>query len=409
LLVEQFRDAGSFLFFPQWCLVYFVAQRHASQVLGPSRFNRQNSNLHLEYGYGKVCLWMRPMEQLDRRPRRIALSPPALLFGLACLIMVAAPSGARPQAGGLTSLAQSGVNSLNWNPFQVATLHWATIRGTSFPNLQSPRAMAFDGSSMWITNGDNLYKVRPSDGKTLATFTVLTAGDSYAIAFDGANLWIPDAFNSSISEVRARDGKILKSFSVGHFSDPTAVAFDGVNIWVPNGLELEKIRASDGAILAHYPFGDNLDGSNALAFDGSNIWALNEDSSLQSVLTKMRASDGTVLGNFPLGSTTTSWQIAFDGNAVWVANSVNNTVTQVRASDGLILGIFAVGQKPFGVVFDGANIWVSNSLDNTVTKLRVSDGSVLGTFATDDFPLGMGFDGSNVWVANNESNTISKF
>ena len=73
-----------------------------------------------------------------------------------------------------------------------------------------------------------------------------------------------------------------------------------------------------------------------------------------------------------------------------------------------VVGTFGVGTSPSGVAFDGENIWVTNSVDDTVSKLRAGDGSLLGTFAVGDIPEGIAFDGANMWVANSADDTVSK-
>jgi DNA-binding beta-propeller fold protein YncE len=59
----------------------------------------------------------------------------------------------------------------------------------TFPVGSNPQFIAFDGTSVWITNqhSNNVTKLRACDGETLGTFP--TGGLPVGIAFDGVNIW----------------------------------------------------------------------------------------------------------------------------------------------------------------------------------------------------------------------------
>ena len=141
---------------------------------------------------------------------------------------------------------------------------------------------------------------------------------------------------------------------------------------------------------------------SSLAFDGDAMWVANLAT---NNVTKLRASDGANLGTFAAG--TGPWGIAFDGGSIWVTNQNSNNVTKLRASDGSFVANYNVGNFPQGVVFDGSSIWVANSQSNTVTKLRPSDGMNLGNFNVCTGPGGIAFDGASIWVAC-EDNHVTK-
>jgi len=77
------------------------------------------------------------------------------------------------------------------NPLQVALLRWYPANlTTSFPVGAGPIGVAFDGASIWVTNadGNNVTKLKASDGTVLGTFNV--GNYSAGMAFDGANIWV---------------------------------------------------------------------------------------------------------------------------------------------------------------------------------------------------------------------------
>src|SRR5262245_52398791 len=52
---------------------------------------------------------------------------------------------------------------------------------------QGPQGIAFDGSSMWVTSGNSVVKLRSSDGVKLGEY--LTGNSPVATAFDILSVW----------------------------------------------------------------------------------------------------------------------------------------------------------------------------------------------------------------------------
>lgn len=107
----------------------------------------------------------------------------------------------------------------------MATLRWyeANETGPDFSISSAPRAVAFDGTNIWVANGvtNNVTKLRTSDGFVLGTFPV--GIQPVGVAFDGANIWVSNSGTNDLTKLRASDGANLGSFAVGN--DPTGVAF----------------------------------------------------------------------------------------------------------------------------------------------------------------------------------------
>ena len=77
------------------------------------------------------------------------------------------------------------------NAQQLATLRWYPAgQAGSFPVGSSPRAMAFDGANIWVSNinSNNVTKLRASDGANLGTFAA--GANPWGLCFDGANIWV---------------------------------------------------------------------------------------------------------------------------------------------------------------------------------------------------------------------------
>jgi hypothetical protein len=278
------------------------------------------------------------------------------------------------------------------NPLKIALLHWYLAdTSTVFPVGNQPYGLCFDGANIWTANfaGNNVTKVRASDGEVLGTFAV--GSQPFGVTFDGADVWVSNEKDNSVTKLRASDGKNLGTFAAGTF--PSWMAFDGQNLWIPNspssGLGTVTRMRTDGVILGAFQVGPN---PIAAAFDGADVWVTNNGS---NTVTKLRASDGTVLGTFTVGYNPIG--VAFDGTNIWVANRGDGTVSKLRASDGAVLGTFPTPNGGYGIAFDGTYIWV----------LRTSDGAQVASKQLQS--TGVAFDGAYVWAAETNHNRVHKF
>ncbi len=68
---------------------------------------------------------------------------------------------------------------------------------------------------------------------------------------------------------------------------------------------------------------------------------------------------------------------------------------------------YPTGNQPWGLAFDGEDIWITNSVDGTVSKMNPDDGSRVDV-PTGSIPRGVTFDGTYIWVANNGDDTVSR-
>ena len=64
-----------------------------------------------------------------------------------------------------------------------------------------PNSLAFDGVNMWVTNYQNVMKLRASDGMLLGTYA---AGDfPSALVFDGADMWVANHYGNDVMRIKA--------------------------------------------------------------------------------------------------------------------------------------------------------------------------------------------------------------
>ena len=300
-------------------------------------------------------------------------------------------------------VAASAMSPALWaqyaTPESVSILRWYAINQTAaeFSVGQQPAGAAFDGANMWIANSQsgNVTKLRAADGAAMGTFAV--GGTPSWMTFDGANMWVNNG--SSLVKLRASDGQQLGTFNAG--PSPQQMAFDGVDIWVvlfafPQG-SLAKVRPRDGAVLAIVPLTFPPEG---IAFDGIDIWVTGN-----GTVDKIRPSDGSLVATFSPGILLpVPGGLAFDGVNMWLADNTGKVV-KVRASDNVVVGTFLLSNfNPVDILFDGRAIWVDGI--QGVEKLRISDGAVI-----EGVPLPLGVkacDGANVWAVDPANNAVRK-
>ncbi|MBN1150403.1 T9SS type A sorting domain-containing protein [candidate division WOR-3 bacterium] len=101
----------------------------------------------------------------------------------------------------------------------------------------APRGLAFDGTNLWCansgdgnsTNGAKIYKLNPTTGAILGTYT--TPGASpYGLAFDGSYLWHSDFSSGMIYKIDTSTMGVISSFSYGS-GFLFDLAWDGTYLW----------------------------------------------------------------------------------------------------------------------------------------------------------------------------------
>ena len=226
--------------------------------------------------------------------------------------------------------------------------------------------------------------------------TFPTGADPYDIAYDGSSIWITNRSANTVSKLDPLTGE-RTAFPTG--AGPRGIAFDGTYVWVANyaaDTVSRFVPATGGR--TDFPTGD---GPEALAWDGFSLWISN---TLADTVWSMDPASGLAAeyaaGDAPAG-------IAFDGQVIWVANTAADTVTRIEPSTGSTSSI-PVGDSPYGVAFDGTFIWVTNEGSDTLT--RVDRFSLTTTdFGAVNGPRGIAVAGTELWVGNTQRNFLSRY
>lgn len=300
-----------------------------------------------------------------------------------------------------TLLISAAFAGNNYTPAQIAMQHWFTPnQGIVYPSVFSPRALAFDGSSVWVAGMNVVQKIQPSSGAVLATVSLPAAPQ--AMLFDGQSLWLANYTDNSVTRVRTTDLNVTK-FPLPNCLINTALAFDGTNVYtncgnsqaimqipianppaavripvpvVPISLTADATGIWLGGgddTLTHYTNGvqnaqvhlAGAQGVMSLAFDGTNVFAMARGTGALYMVTP--GAQGTVNPLITIGGM--CWALVYDGNAIWVANELAPTVYRVTLPNGApsVQALTTPG-NPMALVFDGADVWAAISGTNQLQK-----------------------------------------
>jgi YVTN family beta-propeller protein len=286
---------------------------------------------------------------------------------------------------------------------QIATLRWDQATGGNGPYTvgTNPRALAFDGASIWVANhGDgNVQKINPATGAVMATITV--GANPRALAFDGASIWVANYGGNSVQKINPATGAVGSPIIVG--TNPSALVFDGASIWVANygSNSVQKINPLTSGVSTPITVGTN---PSALTFDGTSVWVANSGS---DNVTKITPGETTYVTTYSAGIGPAA--LAFDGVVIWVANYTGNNLMRLDPGNGSILDTFStLLSAPRALAFDGRNIWAANYGNDAVLKVDPITGPISPSIHVGPSPTALAFDGVNLWTANWSGGSISK-
>jgi hypothetical protein len=222
-------------------------------------------------------------------------------------------------------------------------------------------------------------------------------------AADGENIWV--AAQGEMDQIQAGTGKVLGTWTGFTKSWPIAATFGRIitaDNGAPNGLYLIDPTSPPGPVSSTFTLPG---GASSIAYDGNNIFIANFSGSV-SVVTGGTLATYNAGFNKPVG-------LVYDGTQMWVTDFGAGTLLPV-AADGSIGTPVTVGAGPEQPAFDGENIWVPNSLDNSITVVQASSGKVVATIASDGFnnlsgPEQASFDGERILVTNHTGNSMTLF
>jgi len=285
-------------------------------------------------------------------------------------------------------------------------------RPTSYPVGDEPRALLFDGSSLWVANffDNSLTKLAASDcgsapdvcGQSLGTIEVDDL--PVALAFDGDNLWVASSFEQTVSAVSPASGEVIGRYALPHV--PSALVWDGESLWSANAFAgtVTKI-ASDGQILADIEVGK---GPVAIAFDGASLWVINQEG---KSLVRIEPDGARVLETIALDGEPTA--MALDGATLWIGLGDLGQVFQFDPADPTALRRIDLGSSPTALWFDGEQLWAAAPEAGEVYRINPVSAEVVDTIPIAGYPVSLltascGPNCRALWTANQSGDSVSR-
>jgi PKD repeat protein len=201
---------------------------------------------------------------------------------------------------------------------------------TAFDAPDYAQSVAWDGSNLWTTDAEKLYKINSKNGAIEGEFDL--PFDTEAIydwetldeividmTWDGSNFWLIYRPENKIYKIDQQANLIATFDSPG--ADPTAITWTGTNPIVKTKDGFVKIDSQDGSLLEIIESADRVTG---MAWSGGNLWTTDQNKILKY------SSDFILQDNYPPPGSRTSYQVpyvrypfrpldmAWDGKYLWV-------------------------------------------------------------------------------------------
>ncbi|HKA37646.1 MAG TPA: S-layer homology domain-containing protein [Thermoanaerobaculia bacterium] len=283
-----------------------------------------------------------------------------------------------------------------WTPQNASVLPTTTLPS-------QPRLLRSDGTDVWVANGDNVSRVRGSDGRLLQTWTGASGAQGVLIAMNHvfATGGVAPGNLYEIDPTLAPGAASTVASNLPNL--PFQITFDGARIWTANDATISIVTPGATIPWTVTTVTVGILAPNGILFDGTSIW---ETEANGQSLQKLDAN-GAVLVTVTLGGTPQN--PVFDGANIWTP--VSNSVAVVRATTSALLTTLTGNglNLPFAAAFDGSRILVTNLGDSSVSLFKAADLTPLGNFPTGDSPLAACSDGAAFWISFAISSRIARF
>jgi YVTN family beta-propeller protein len=264
-----------------------------------------------------------------------------------------------------------------------------------------PAALTFDGRRVWVLMASlhgyyGLHAIDPETGTIGESVFYGNLGafgtDEFVVslAFDGTRLWIADQSNDTLVAVDPDTGMESALIPVG--GDPLAVTAARGRLWVAQRAD-NTVKAIVPMAIPSAPVEVGVGAAMPLAA-GDRLWIANPPG--HSVVA-IDLTDGAV--GVPIWTENQPTALAYDGQWLWVANFTTQTVQAITPATGDKGPAIEVDGSPTRLAFDTQRLWVAYGDKPVVQALDPDTGEVLSTIPVDDGVADMIFDGERLWVS----------
>lgn len=304
------------------------------------------------------------------------------------------------------------------NPYRVAT--GMNVQGQNFnygdqfqtANTSNPQGFATDGFYDYVGNGGNAKIDFYFNGIGHSYAGTLTqTNNAGPMVCDGNYLFIGDYLGANLSRYQIRSASFTDPWVSGLSGFPNDVQIAEDQLIVPTTNGLDVVGINSGAITGTET---STGQTTAAAYVGDGtFWAAGSNGTLYHM-----DFFTNVLGSVPLDGAPTAWQVAFDGQNVWVPlgdGSIDVVATKGAQGGTIVDRVFTIGTSVGGIVFTGQWIVAGAIGDfgcgSTSTAFEVFDAAThayhsnLGQCGSGVFNR-IGFDGHHFWGIGSGNNLI---
>lgn len=205
-----------------------------------------------------------------------------------------------------------------------------------------PSAMAYDGSSLWVTANDKraVLRLDPTSGRVLDSIPVDV--EAFGMAVGGAGVWVTDYQDGSAVHIDRSTGKVLARVT-NLPPGPSGVVVGSDAVWITCARAELVVRVDPvtNRVVAEVPVGRSPL-PVTLAF--GSAWVRSEES---DTLTRIDPATNQVLATIPVGSPEGRDgldQFAVDHTGLWLSgfrlehvDAATNRVDRTLTYDGVAL------------------------------------------------------------------------
>jgi YVTN family beta-propeller protein len=227
--------------------------------------------------------------------------------------------------------------------------------------LPTPRSLAVGFESIWVVNGDALYRLNPGAGSDPLRIPV-GSGPSDVVV-DPNSVWVSNEGDDTVMRIDPTTNKVTATVRVA--DGPEGLATGKGSVYVADTGEgmVTRIDAQTAKVVAEQEVSP---GPTSLAVATRGVWVADEGTS-----TLMRISPTTLrpIGS-PIDVADRPSGVAVGLGSIWVSSAGEDEVERLDPADGGSQGDpIPVGAAPADVAIGTSAVYTANSGDATVTRI----------------------------------------
>ena len=229
--------------------------------------------------------------------------------------------------------------------------------------LETPRAVAVGFESVWVVNGDALFRLDPGEDKDPERIAV--GVDPEDVAVDPNFVWVANEGDGSVMRIDPATNEVSGTIDVG--AEPHALATGRGAVFVAStgAGTVTKIdprtveEVGDPQRVSSHP--------SALAVSTNGVWVADDDAS-----TITRLAPGNLAADPPIDVAPRPSGLAIGFNSIWVASGSEDTVQRFDPRDGTPKGDpIPVGDRPVDLAIGDSAVYTANFDGASVSRIPV--------------------------------------